>query len=175
MLARLVAAAGAIVALGVPHAPRFGELAGGGAPAPMPFCVTSHAALECLRPLDAAENAALVRTIDVFTDSRDAVCRDVGAFMRAHAHQARVTPYTIQTPYGPATGDAHPREQPAGAGRVHVADSVFAAGVALARPMEAKIHTLVHDYAHLAMELPQFHVFLGGDPASDVAARCLGD
>ena len=63
---------------------------------------------------------------------------------------------------------------PAGTGRVHVADSVLTRDGAFARPTEAKIHSIVHDFAHLVMQLPQDHFFIGGDPAGDIADGCLG-
>lgn len=82
-------------------------------------------------------------------------------------------PYPIATPYGAATGDAHVVEDPTGTGRVHVADSVLTREGALARPMDAKVRTLVHDFAHLALDLPQFTFHLTSDAADDALARCL--
>jgi hypothetical protein len=82
-------------------------------------------------------------------------------------------PYPIQTPYGAATGDAHVVAQPDGSGRVHVADSVLTRHGALARPLSAKVRTLVHDFAHLALDLPQFTFHLDSDAADDAIGRCL--
>lgn len=82
-------------------------------------------------------------------------------------------PYPIVTPYGAATGDAHVVEDPTGTGRVHVADSVLTRQGTVARPMDAKVRTLMHDFAHLALDLPQFTFHLTSDAADDALARCL--
>ena len=82
-------------------------------------------------------------------------------------------PYPIRTPHGTATGDAHVIERPNGSGRVHVADSVFTRQGVLSRPLSAKVRTLMHDFAHLALDLPQFTFHLKSDAADDAIARCL--
>ena len=137
-------------------------------------CGGDHSAPGCVRPLNDAEADAVRGAARALVRHDVEACRRLGAFVIAHVGDARMVPYPIRTPYGSATGDAHRREQPVGSGRVHVSDSVLVRDVALARPLNAKISTLVHDFAHLALELPQEDLFLGEDLAGNLAARCLG-
>ena len=137
-------------------------------------CGGDHSASGCVRLLNDREADAVHGAARALVRHEVAACRTLGAFVLEHATEARMVPYPIRTPYGSATGDAHRREHPAGSGRVHVADSVLIRDVALARPLDAKVSTLVHDFAHLALELPQEDLFLGEDLAGNLASRCLG-
>lgn len=143
------------------------------APNPAVACVTRHAEAACLRGLSAEESRALGVAVARLDDTRRQECRALATFIRTHQADARIVPYPIQTPFGAATGDAHVVEQPDGSGRVHVADSVLTRQGALARPLSAKVRTLVHDFAHLALDLPQFTFHLDTDAADDAIARCL--
>lgn len=148
-------------------------LVGFGAPNPSAVCTSRHADSACVRDLTAAESAALARAVARLDAVDRGECRALATFIREHEGEARVLPYPIATPYGTATGDAHVVEHPTGTGRVHVADSVLTRQGALARPMDAKVRTLMHDFAHLALDLPQFTFHLTSDAADDALARCL--
>jgi hypothetical protein len=148
-------------------------LLGASTPNPAAACAMRHADSACLRGLTADESRALERAVARLDSTGREECRALATFIRDNEHDARMIPYPIQTPYGAATGDAHVVEQPDGSGRVHVADSVVTRHGALARPMSAKVHTLVHDFAHLALDLPQFTFHLNSDAADDAIARCL--
>ncbi|MGH7637602.1 MAG: hypothetical protein ACREOK_08110 [Gemmatimonadaceae bacterium] len=140
---------------------------------PAAACTSRHADSACVRGLTAEESAALARAIARLDSADKTECRALASFIRDHEGEARMLPYPIATPYGAATGDAHVVEDPTGTGRVHVADSVLTREGALARPMDAKVRTLVHDFAHLALDLPQFTFHLTSDAADDALARCL--
>jgi hypothetical protein len=142
-------------------------------PNPAAACATRHSESACLRGLNEDESRALARVVTRLDATGRHECRALASFVRTHESDARIIPYPIQTPYGVATGDAHVVAQPRGSGRVHVADSVLTRQGALARPMSAKIHTLVHDFAHLALDLPQFTFHLNSDAADDAITRCL--
>jgi hypothetical protein len=148
-------------------------LIGATAPNPAAACATRHAEPVCLRGLAADESRALTLEVARLDSTGRVECRALAAFIRAHEDEARMIPYPIQTANGAATGDAHVVEQPDGSGRVHVADSVLTRQGALARPLSAKVRTLVHDFAHLALDLPQFTFHLNSDAADDAIARCL--
>jgi hypothetical protein len=148
-------------------------LAGAAKPNPAAACATRHAESACLRGLTEQESAALAVAVLRLDGTGRAECRALAGFIRTHEADARIIPYPIQTPYGVATGDAHVVAQPGGSGRIHVADSVLTRQGALARPMSAKVRTLVHDFAHLALDLPQFTFHLNSDAADDAIARCL--
>ena len=140
---------------------------------PASACATRHADSACVRPLSDAERAALEGAVAAIGRGDTEECRALARFIRAHAPESRILPYTIQTPYGMATGDAHVVEDPHGTGRVHVADSVLTRDGALPRPMSAKVRTLVHDFAHLALQLPQRNEYLATDAADDALGRCI--
>jgi hypothetical protein len=148
-------------------------LLGMSGPNPAAVCAMRHADAVCLRGLTADESGALAAAVARLDSIDRDECRALAAFIRANETDARMIPYPIQTPYGAATGDAHVVEQPDGSGRVHVADSVQTRHGALPRPMSAKVRTLVHDFAHLALDLPQFTFHLDSDAADDAIARCL--
>jgi len=148
-------------------------LLGASAPNPAVACATRHAESVCLRGLSTEESLALAVAVARIDSTGRDECRALATFIRTHEGDARMIPYPIQTPYGAATGDAHVVAQPDGSGRVHVADSVLTRHGALARPLSAKVRTLVHDFAHLALDLPQFTFHLGSDAADDALARCL--
>ena len=136
-------------------------------------CGARHAMTSCVRPLNAEESAALDAAVNrLHTGERDE-CRALGAFVRDHRRDARIVPYPIRTPYGVATGDAHVVEDPRGTGRVHVADSIITGNGALERPLSAKVRSLLHDFAHIALELPQSSIYLSTDAADDALARCI--
>jgi hypothetical protein len=136
-------------------------------------CVERHSDAQCLRSLDAVESVTLHQVATGLAQHGRVDCRVLGEFIRDHLQDARIVPYPIATPYGSATGDAHVREHPAGTGRIHVADSVIVAGHVMARPLSAKIETLLHDYAHLAMDIGQYDTFFATDLAGDLAVTCL--
>ena len=146
---------------------------GAGAPNPAAVCTTRHADSACVRGLTAEESSALARSVARLDSSGREECRTLAAFIREHEGDARILPYPIATRFGVATGDAHVVEHPSGTGRVHAADSVLTRQGALPRPMHAKVRTLMHDFAHLALELPQFTLHLDSDAADDALARCL--
>lgn len=148
-------------------------LSGARAPNPAAACAVRHSDSVCLRVLTAEESRALAFAVARLDSTGLAECRSLAAFVRTHENEARMIPYPIQTLHGVATGDAHVVAQPDGSGRVHVADSVMTRHGALARPMSAKVRTLMHDFAHLALELPQFTFHLDSDAADDALARCL--
>lgn len=142
-------------------------------PNPMAVCATRHADATCLRQLTAEESRALRVAIARLDSIGRDECHALAQFIRTNEHDARMIPYPIQTAHGVATGDAHVVEHPDGSGRVHVADSVLTREGALARPLSAKVRTLMHDFAHLALDLPQFTFHLSTDAADDAIARCL--
>jgi hypothetical protein len=146
---------------------------GASAPNPAAVCSVRHADSVCLRGLTEQESRALAVAIARLDSTGRAECSALAGFIRSNEHDARMIPYPIQTPYGAATGDAHVVAQPDGSGRVHVADSVLTRHGALARPLSAKVRTLVHDFAHLALDLPQFTFHLDSDAADDAIGRCL--
>lgn len=148
-------------------------LLGASTPNPAAVCAMRHADAACLRGLTAAESRALAVAVARLDSTDRDECRALAAFIRANEYDARMVPYPIQTPFGVATGDAHVIEQPDGSGRVHVADSVHTRHGTLARPIGAKVRTLMHDFAHLALDLPQFTFHLSSDAADDAIARCL--
>lgn len=148
-------------------------LLGASSPNPAAACAMRHADSVCLRALTAEESDGLARAAARLDAVGREECRALAAFIRAHESEARIIPYPIQTPYGAATGDAHVVADPDGSGRVHVADSVVTRQGALARPTSAKVRTLVHDFAHLALDLPQFTFHLDSDAADDAIARCV--
>lgn len=140
---------------------------------PAATCASSHVDSACVRKLTGPESAALEAAVVVLERASRDECMALASFIRQNAGDARILPYPIRTPYGLATGDAHVVEAPHGTGRVHVADSVLTRHGALARPMSAKVRTLVHDFAHLALQLPQFSPYLATDAADDAIARCV--
>jgi hypothetical protein len=148
-------------------------LLGASRPNPAAACAVRHADATCLRELTADESGALAAAVGRLDSTGRDECRALAAFIRSNEKDARMIPYPIQTPYGAATGDAHVVEQPDGSGRVHVADSVHTRHGTLGRPMTAKVRTLIHDFAHLALDLPQFTFHLSSDAADDAIARCL--
>lgn len=117
----------------------------------------------------AALDAGIARLADVPSTE----CRALASFIREHRGDARILPYPIRTRFGIATGDAHVVEDPRGTGRVHVADSIITGDGALARPLSAKVRSMLHDFAHLALELPQSNIYLSTDAADDALARCI--
>lgn len=148
-------------------------LGGSSKPNPMAVCATRHADAPCLRGLTTEESRALAAAVARLDSTGRDECHALASFIRTHERDARMIPYPIQTPHGIATGDAHVVEHPDGSGRVHVADSVLTRQGTLARPLIAKVRTLMHDFAHLALELPQFTYHLSTDAADDAIARCL--
>jgi hypothetical protein len=143
------------------------------APSPASECGARHAMASCVRPLNAAESAALDAAVHRLHQGDTDECRALGAFVRDHRRDARIVPYPIRTPFGIATGDAHLVEDPRGTGRVHVADSIITGNGALERPLSAKVRSLLHDFAHIALELPQSSIYLSTDAADDALARCI--
>jgi len=148
-------------------------LSAGAAPSPIPSCGDRHSTAACLRLLNAAESAALEASIERLGKGTTAECRALGEFIRAHRRDARILPYPIRTRFGIATGDAHVVEDPRGTGRVHVADSIITGDGTLARPLSAKVRSMLHDFAHIALELPQSNIYLSTDAADDALARCI--
>lgn len=149
-------------------------LSGGAVPSPTMECGSNHATASCLRPLDADEMAALEARVARLVAAPDDECRALGRFIHEHRADARILPYPIRTRFGIATGDAHVVEDPRGTGRVHVADSIVTGDGALARPLSAKVRSMLHDFAHIALELPQSNIYLSTDAADDALARCIG-
>lgn len=129
----------------------------------------------CVRDMNDEESLALRRAAERLAQSNVAACSALGSFIADNAGSARVLPYPIRTPLGIATGDAHVVERPEGTGRIHVADSVWTREGALARPLSAKVRSMVHDFAHIALELPQYTSYLATDAADDAVRRCLND
>jgi hypothetical protein len=152
-----------------------GMLVGASAPNPASICGDRHSTPSCTRELNAQESQALRAIAERLVVSRSAACEELGSFIIRHAADARVLPYPIRTPVGIATGDAHVVEHPLGTGRVHVADSVWTREGALARPLRAKVRSMVHDFAHIALGLPQYNNYLSTDAADDAVTRCVHD
>lgn len=117
--------------------------------------------------------AALDAGIARLADAPGRECRALAGFIHEHRGDARILPYPIRTRFGIATGDAHVVEDPRGTGRVHVADSIITGDGALARPLSAKVRSMLHDFAHIALELPQTNIYLSTDAADDALARCI--
>ena len=148
-------------------------LSAGAVPSPAAECSSRHATTACLRVLTADEMAALDARVARLAEIPSDECRALGRFIHEHRSDARILPYPIRTRFGIATGDAHVVEDPTGTGRVHVADSIMTGDGALARPLSAKVRSMLHDFAHIALELPQSNIYLSTDAADDALARCI--